>query len=403
MNLPLRDPQFWIVTALVVATLIVALRRAFGSRRDPALPCARCPKAAAHGRASAAPAGSRRWPAALVALALAATPGAAERGERQVTAMGTTLTVAVDTATREAALMVAEELIAAVAETEARLSTRSETSELSRLNRAPEGEPFVLSEATWNDLTRVLACSEATGGAFEPTMAPLNEAWGLRAAGDSRARPSWRRHAPSSGSRVGSRPGRRSVRWSSARRCASTRVVSARARRSAGRWLPPCSGGSPRTSTSAASRPGRMSRAAIAVEIADPRDRARPALRFEIRRRSGSLATSANSEPTVAVGGERLGHLLDPATGRPAPDFGSVTVLAADPLRADCLATALFVMGPERGLAWVRAHPGYEVAYLIVEGDRLVVRATPMLQGRLRALAPEVELRFEPRARRKPS
>ena len=403
MNLPLRDPQFWIVTALVVATLLVALRRAFGARRDPALPCARCPKAAAHGRASAAPAGSRRWPAALVALALAASPGAAERAERQVAAMGTTLTVAVDTATREAALMVAEELIAAVAETEARLSTRSETSELSRLNRAPEGEPFVLSEATWNDLTRVLACSEATGGAFEPTMAPLNEAWGLQSGGrlPSEAELAAARALVGIAGRLSPRPAERAVVKRAALRfdesgfgrgAALGRALAAAVERRVAAHLD--LGGL---------LAWEMSRKALAVEIADPRDRARPALRFEIRRRNGSLATSGNSEPAVAVGGERIGHRLDPATGRPAPDFGSVTVLTAEPLRADCLASALFVMGPERGLAWARAHPGDEVAYLIVEGDRLVVRATPMLQGRLRALAPEVELRYEPRARRKPS
>ena len=47
---------------------------------------------------------------------------------------------------------------------------------------------------------------------------------------------------------------------------------------------------------------------------------------------------------------KRLGHILDPRTGQPAIDWGVVTVVAEDPLIADVLSTALFVLGPERGM-----------------------------------------------------
>jgi thiamine biosynthesis lipoprotein len=71
-----------------------------------------------------------------------------------------------------------------------------------------------------------------------------------------------------------------------------------------------------------------------------------------LRLRSGSVATTAQSERYVDVGGERYGHVLDPRTGRPVPALGSVTVVAADPVVADILSTALFVMGPEAGRRW---------------------------------------------------
>jgi thiamine biosynthesis lipoprotein len=51
------------------------------------------------------------------------------------------------------------------------------------------------------------------------------------------------------------------------------------------------------------------------------------------------------------VNGRRVGHLLDPRTGEPAPDFGSVTVVAPSAFVADVLSTAFFVLGPEQGLA----------------------------------------------------
>ena len=53
-------------------------------------------------------------------------------------------------------------------------------------------------------------------------------------------------------------------------------------------------------------------------------------------------------ERGLTVRGRRVGHLLNPRTGRPAPDFGSATAIAPSGLVADILSTAFFVLGPER-------------------------------------------------------
>ncbi|HEY9422392.1 MAG TPA: FAD:protein FMN transferase, partial [Thermoanaerobaculia bacterium] len=84
----------------------------------------------------------------------------------------------------------------------------------------------------------------------------------------------------------------------------------------------------------------------------------------------------------------------DPRTGEPAPDIGSVTVWTADPLRADCLSTGLYVLGPERALDWAAAHPGVEALVLRPRGDRLEAWASPGLKGRLRTLSPEVRIEY---------
>lgn len=111
------------------------------------------------------------------------------------------------------------------------------------------------------------------------------------------------------------------------------------------------------------------------VDLADPRHRGRSAGTLRV---SGvSVATSSDSERFVRAGGRRLGHILDPRTGKPAPDFGSVTVVSADPLEADVMSTALFVMGPEEGLAFAASRPGLEALFLESVTGGLKARQTP--------------------------
>ena len=58
--------------------------------------------------------------------------------------------------------------------------------------------------------------------------------------------------------------------------------------------------------------------------------------------------TSGDYERFFEYAGQRMHHLLDPKTGRPATHTQALTVLANDPVLADAAATALFIAGPER-------------------------------------------------------
>jgi thiamine biosynthesis lipoprotein len=73
----------------------------------------------------------------------------------------------------------------------------------------------------------------------------------------------------------------------------------------------------------------------------------------------------------VATSGcyERGNHVVDARTGRPASDWRSITVLAADLATADAMATAALAMG-ETGPAWAASRHGCEVA-AIGAHDRL--------------------------------
>jgi len=66
-----------------------------------------------------------------------------------------------------------------------------------------------------------------------------------------------------------------------------------------------------------------------------------------------AVATSADSQRFILRHGKRYGHILDPANGFPAQKAQSVTILCKDPVRADAFATAAFVMGAQKALAWV--------------------------------------------------
>ena len=98
-----------------------------------------------------------------------------------------------------------------------------------------------------------------------------------------------------------------------------------------------------------------------------------------------ALATSGNYRNYREVDGVRVSHVIDPATGSPITHaLASVTVVHPEGCAAaDAWATALLVLGPEKGLE-VAQREGL-AAYLIVrEGEGFVTRATSAMPEVLR-------------------
>lgn len=72
---------------------------------------------------------------------------------------------------------------------------------------------------------------------------------------------------------------------------------------------------------------------------------------FRIAAHGIAVATSGDYRRFIRDGEKRLGHTLDPRTGRPvANGVASVSVIATDCMTADGWATAFTVLGVERGL-----------------------------------------------------
>ena len=92
-----------------------------------------------------------------------------------------------------------------------------------------------------------------------------------------------------------------------------------------------------------------------------------------------SISTSGDYERYFDEGGERVHHLIDPATGRSACAVHSVTILAADGLTSEALSKAVFVLGVERGLALVESLNGVDA--VIVDAQGVLHASSGLLHG----------------------
>jgi len=84
---------------------------------------------------------------------------------------------------------------------------------------------------------------------------------------------------------------------------------------------------------------------------------------------NAAVATSGNYRNYREENGVRYSHIINPKTGYPEKsDLLSVTVIASDCVTADALATAFMVLGKEKSLQILEAHPEW-AAYFISSGN----------------------------------
>jgi thiamine biosynthesis lipoprotein len=255
-------------------------------------------------------------------------------------------------------------------ELERQMSHWRADSELSAFNRLAAGDSLALSADFDNVMRLATEIAEASDGAFDPALGDAVERWGFGPTG----------RYDSAGFRPDSRP-------------SATGAWREMGHDGARRWRQP---GGCRLDLSAIAK-GH----AVDAVVAALREGGHHHLLFELggelrgeglkpdgqpwwvalERPPGASALSplrvALTGQAVATSGDYrqgyrdndggwLSHTLDPRTGHPViHGLASVSVLHPCCARADALATALFVMGPEEGLRWADRHG---VAAWFVEG-----------------------------------
>ncbi|MGD8786277.1 MAG: FAD:protein FMN transferase, partial [Phycisphaerales bacterium] len=81
---------------------------------------------------------------------------------------------------------------------------------------------------------------------------------------------------------------------------------------------------------------------------------------LKLKLTEGAIATSGDYQQFILIEGKRQSHIMNRSTGKSAEGLSSVTIIAANATDADALATAVSVMGVEKGLALIEKLPHTE-------------------------------------------
>lgn len=254
------------------------------------------------------------------------------------------------------------------------------TSELSRLNAAAGGEPMTLSPELFEVLARSREVSERTDGTFDTTFFAVGELWtftpGSKPPPDAEiakrlALVDWRGiELVEEGHRgrlakAGMKVGLGAIAKGYAVDRASALL---RARGFANHVVE--GGGDTYASGTKGGKPWM-------VGVQDPATKSagKPVVIGALPSSDISVVTSGDYERYFEHEGVRYAHILDPDTGRPlleSKSCKSITMVAPNATDADAFATAVAVMGPERGMAFVEAEADLE-AILITRDDQVLI------------------------------
>jgi thiamine biosynthesis lipoprotein len=258
----------------------------------------------------------------------------------------------------EVAERAARDAFAAVAAVDQAMSDYRPESELSRLNAAAGHGDQSVSEPLFEVLSAARRVAERSGGAFDVTVGPLVLLW-RQARKDGRL--------PDAGALAAARrcvghallvldERRRTARLERegmkldlgaiAKGYAADQALRALARHGIRRALVDAAG----DIVVGEAPPGRD---AWHIQIAG-----HPEMILCLAR--CGVATSGDWERFAEIGGRRYSHIVDPQTGFGIEHISLATVVAADGMMADALATAVSVLGPSRGIAFAESFPGVQ-------------------------------------------
>lgn len=267
------------------------------------------------------------------------------------------------------------------------LSTYQPDTELMRFNAAPVGRWVAVSPMLLRAVQASVAVSARSDGAYDITVGPLVDLWGFgpravperipdaAAIATARARVGWRRIGIDADKRALRRQADIQLDLSSVGEGVAVDALVAHLHAAGIRDFLVSIAGCTRVS---GHKPDG-SRWVVAIEEPDGSGRPRQLLAL----REQAVSTSGSYRNYHEIGGRRFSHTVDPVTGAPITHHGvsvSVVDVDGDTTRADAWATALNVLGPEKGMALARRDniPAYFMEH--ADGG-LRVYFTPAMQA----------------------
>lgn len=283
---------------------------------------------------------------------------------RTQVALGTMITISVRGMEREAADAAMNAAFAEVRRIDTLFTTWGSAGPIARLNRGDDAR-VVLDGEVAALAARCDSLVRLTEGAFDVALQHLIDAWGFesdapavpsaQALEAARARSGWR-HITRAGDTLVRTNGVALNFGAVAKGYAVDRAVAVLAQHGAHEALVNAGGEI------------RATGGEWTVGVQDPRDP--QTLAAELVITGEAVATSGDYEQYFEHDGRRYHHILDPSTGAPAGGCRSVTVVARDDAAADALATGIFVLGAERGLALAERLDGVEAHIIDSAGRR---------------------------------
>lgn len=256
---------------------------------------------------------------------------------------------------------------------ETRMSTYRADSELSRFNQAAVGDPFAVSAETATVVALGLQVSQLSGGAFDMTVGPLVNVWGFGPDQSITRAPDpeliaerllqvgYREVSVSSDPPALIKQASRSLDLSAIAKGYAVDQVAELLEPEFDGFMVEVGGELRLHGAKPGAEPWR-----IAVETPDASTRE---VQRVIEVGDNAIATSGDYRNYFEQQGVRYSHTIDPSTGRPIRHrLASVTVIDPSCARADAMATALMVLGDEKGLL-LAEQLGLH-AFFIVKNDK---------------------------------
>lgn len=311
----------------------------------------------------------------LSALVLSACVDAASATpeKKEIFVLGTYVSV---TAYGEQAETGIEAALAEFRDVEARMTRFAGESEISAVNASAGEAPVEVSPGTLEVLRTALAYGEKSGGAFDITVTPLLSAWGF---GDEKAGERFRVPAQAEIDAARALVDYRRVEITPdgkvylpekgmaldlggvAKGFAIERAASALREAGVESALINAGGSVKAIGTRPDGKPWR-------IGIQHPRQA--DGILGVVPIADGEVViTSGDYQRYFEVDGRRYNHIIDPATGYPATKLMGVSIVGQDALVADCLSTAVFVMGYDEGERLLAEVGGFEMVAMTAEGE----------------------------------